>query len=86
MGLRQASGQAVKGGSPEENAAAVRAVFSGEQGPLRDIVLLNSAAALVAADKVATLAEGVPLAAQAIDGGAAGEKLARFIEVTTSFG
>jgi anthranilate phosphoribosyltransferase len=86
VGLRQASGQAVKGGSPQENAAAIRAVFSGEQGPLRDIVLLNSAAALVAADKVATLAEGVPLAARAIDSGAAREKLDCFIEVTASFG
>jgi anthranilate phosphoribosyltransferase len=86
VGLRQASGQAVKGGSPQENAAAIRAVFGGEQGPLRDIVLLNSAAALVAADKVATLAEGVTLAARAIDSGAAGEKLDRFIEVTASFG
>ena len=86
VGLRQASGQAVKGGSPEENAAAMRAVFGGEQGPLRDIVLLNSAAALVAADKAASLAEGVTLAAQTIDSGAAGKKLDRFIEVTTSFG
>jgi anthranilate phosphoribosyltransferase len=86
VGLRPAIGQAVKGGSPQENATAMRAVFDGEQGPLRDIVLLNSAAALVAADKAATLAEGVPLAAQAIDSGAAGEKLDRFIEVTTSFG
>jgi len=86
VGLRQAGGQAVKGGSPEENAAAMRAVFGGEQGPLRDIVLLNSAAALAAGDKAATLADGVPLAAQAIDSGAAGEKLERFIEVTISFG
>lgn len=86
VGLRQASGEAVKGGSPEENATAMRAVLGGEQGPLRDIVLLNSAAALVAADKAATLAEGVPLAAQAIDSGAAREKLDRFIEVTVSFG
>jgi len=86
VGLRPASGQAVKGGSPQENAVAIRAVFGGEPGPLRDIVLLNSAAALVAADKVATLAEGVSLAAQAIDSGAAGEKLDRFIEVTASFG
>ncbi len=85
-GLPQASGQAVKGGSPEENAAAMRAVFGGEAGALRDIVLLNSAAALVAADKAATLAEGVSLAAEAIDSGAAGEKLERFIEVTNSFG
>jgi anthranilate phosphoribosyltransferase len=86
VGMRRASGQAVKGGSPEENAAAMRAVFGREAGPLRDIVLLNSAAALVAADKAATLAEGVPLAARAIDSGAAGEKLGRFIEVTNSFG
>jgi anthranilate phosphoribosyltransferase len=86
VGVRRASGQAVKGGSPEQNAATMRAVFGGETGPLRDIVLLNSAAALVAADKAATLAEGVPLAARAIDSGAAGEKLGRFIEVTTSFG
>jgi anthranilate phosphoribosyltransferase len=86
VGLRQASGQAVKGGSPEENAAAMRAVFGGEQGPLRDIVLLNSAAALVAADKAASLTEGVTLAAQTIDSGAAREKLGRFIEETTSFG
>jgi anthranilate phosphoribosyltransferase len=86
VGLRQASGQAVKGGSPEENAAAMRAVFGGEQGPLRDIVLLNSAAALVAADKAASLTEGVTLDAQTIDSGAAGEKLARFIEETASFG
>jgi anthranilate phosphoribosyltransferase len=86
VGLHQASGQAVKGGSPQENAAAIRTVFGGEPGPLRDIVLLNSAAALVAADKVASLAEGVHLAAQAIDSGAAREKLDRFIEVTVSFG
>jgi anthranilate phosphoribosyltransferase len=86
VGLHPASGQAVKGGSPQENAAAIRAVFGGEPGPLRDIVLLNSAAALVAADKVASLAEGVPLAAQAIDSGAAREKVDRFIEVTVSFG
>jgi anthranilate phosphoribosyltransferase len=86
VGLRQASGQAVKGGSPEENAAAMRAVFGGEQGPLRDIVLLNSAAALVAADKATSLTEGVTLAAQTIDSGAAREKLGRFIEETTSFG
>ena len=86
VGLRQASDKAVKGGSPEENAAAMRAVFGGEQGPVRDIVLLNSAAALVAADKAASLAEGVTLAAQTIDSGAAGKKLDRFIEVAASFG
>jgi len=54
--------------------------------PVRDIVLLKSAAAVVAADKAASLTEGVTLAAQTIDSGAAGKKLDRFIEVTASFG
>ncbi|MDP2949307.1 MAG: anthranilate phosphoribosyltransferase, partial [Chloroflexota bacterium] len=84
-GLPPASGPALKGGSPQENAAAMRAVFGGDKGPLRDIVLLNSAAALVAADKAPALAEGVPLAARAIDSGAALAKLDRFIEITRSF-
>jgi anthranilate phosphoribosyltransferase len=82
VGLTRAKGQAVKGGSPQENAAAMRAVFSGEGGPLRDIVLLNSAAALVAADIAPTIAEGVAVAARTIDSGAAGQKLERFVEVS----
>jgi anthranilate phosphoribosyltransferase len=82
VGLTRAKGQAVKGGSPEENAAAMRAVLGGEGGPLRDIVLLNSAAALVAADMAPTIAEGVAVAARTIDSGAAGQKLERFVEVS----
>ena len=82
VGLAGAKVQAVKGGSPQENAAAMRAVFGGEGGPLRDIVLLNSAAALVAADIASTIAEGVAVAARTIDSGAAGQKLERFVEVS----
>jgi anthranilate phosphoribosyltransferase len=63
----------------------MRAVLAGQRGSLRDIVLLNSAAALLAADIAATLAEGVSLAAAAIDSGAAAHALARFVEVTNSF-
>jgi anthranilate phosphoribosyltransferase len=63
----------------------MRAVLAGQRGPLRDIVLLNSAAALLAADIAAILAEGVSLAAAAIDGGGAARALDRFVEVTNSF-
>ena len=85
VGLSRADARAVKGGSPAENAAAMRAVLAGQRGPLRDIVLLNSAAALLAADIAATLAEGVSLAAAAIDSGAALAKLDRFVQITCSF-
>jgi anthranilate phosphoribosyltransferase len=85
VGLARADARAVKGGSPAENAAAMRAVLAGQRGSLRDIVLLNSAAALLAADIAATLAEGVSLAAAAIDSGAAARALERFVEVTNSF-
>jgi len=85
VGLARAEG-GVKGGSPAENAAALRGVLAGQGGSLRDIVLLNSAAALVAADIAGALAEGVSLAAAAIDSGAAACALERFVEVTNSFG
>jgi anthranilate phosphoribosyltransferase len=85
VGLARADGFAVKGGSPAENAAALRAVLAGQRGPLRDIVLLNSAAALVAADIAAHLAQGVTAAAAAIDNGAAARVLERFVEVSNSF-
>jgi anthranilate phosphoribosyltransferase len=86
VGLSHAQGRTVKGGSPEENATALRAVLGGQRGPLRDIVLLNSAAGLVAADIAAHLAKGVSLAAAAIDSGAATRSLERFVEVSNSFG
>jgi anthranilate phosphoribosyltransferase len=86
VGLATAPAEAVRGGKPEGNAATMRAVFQGQSGPLRDIVVLNSAAALVAADLATDLSSGVERAARAIDSGAAGHKLERFIEVTKSFG
>ena len=85
VGLRPAPLEAVRGGTPEENAARLRAVLSGERGPLRDIVVLNAAAALVAADIAGGMAEGIERAAAAIDSGAARERLDRFIAVSRSF-
>ncbi len=53
----------LRGGDPESNAAALRALLAGETGAYRDIVLLNAAAAFLVADRAETLREGVDLAA-----------------------
>lgn len=71
FGLVRCQMQALKGGDAAVNAAIVKSVLAGEQGPRRDIVLLNAAFALLAANKVVTPAEGVTLAAEAIDSGRA---------------
>jgi len=85
VGLSPAPNEAVRGGSPEENAVALRGVLDGKAGPLRDITLLNAAAALVAADLAGDLKDGVARAARAIDSGAAREKLDAFVALTGSF-
>jgi anthranilate phosphoribosyltransferase len=69
-GLNRAPIETLRGGNAETNAAILEAIFSGERGPRRDIVLLNAAAVLVASDLAPTLIEGVAKAAQAIDTGA----------------
>ena len=63
--------EAILGGEPAENARAFRALLDGATGAYRDAVLLNAAAALIVAGRVADLPEGVALAAASIDGGAA---------------
>jgi anthranilate phosphoribosyltransferase len=71
----------LKGGDKSSNAAIANAVLSGQHGPQRDIVLVNAAAALVAAGRAPTFLEGVAVAAVSIDTGAARgkvEALARF--------
>jgi anthranilate phosphoribosyltransferase len=70
MGLERAPMSALAGGDAKENAAILTAIFSGERGPRRDIVLLNAAAVLVAADLAPDLLTGIALAAQTIDSGA----------------
>jgi anthranilate phosphoribosyltransferase len=66
---------AYTGGTPEENAAIILKIFRGEKDARRDIVLINSAAALVVAGKSETLVEGIMLATESIDSGAAMAKL-----------
>ena len=70
------------GGTPAENAAALRAVLAGAKGAYRDAVLLNSAAALIVAGKVETLRDGVRLAAESLDSGAAGAKVAALARIS----
>jgi anthranilate phosphoribosyltransferase len=66
----------LRGGTPPENAEIISRILAGEQGPPRDIVVINSAAALVAAGVARDFREGAELAAKAIDSGAAETKLA----------
>lgn len=82
VGLEHASLAALKGGIPDDNADAIRKLLSGAKGAFRDIVLLNSAAALVVADKARDLKEGIALAARAIDLGHAANTLARLEAVS----
>ncbi len=82
LGLSTHPGDAVRGGSPDENAEALRRVLAAEPGPLRDFTLLNAAAALVAGDLAPDFRQGLALAAQAIDSGAAREKLETFVRVS----
>ncbi len=74
----------LKGGDAETNAAALKAVLGGEHGPFRDAVLYNAAAALMVAGKAEALADGVRLAADAIDRGRAREVLQRVAEITNA--
>jgi anthranilate phosphoribosyltransferase len=82
FGVPRASIDAVRGGTALENAATIRDIFSGKDGPQRDIVIINAAAALVAADVVPGFAEGARLATAALATGKAKEKLAALVGFT----
>ena len=81
-GLDCASPESLKGGDAAENAARLRALLDGEPGPYRDVVLLNAAAALIVAERAATLKQGVETARAAIDGGAAKATLDSLVRIT----
>jgi anthranilate phosphoribosyltransferase len=82
VGLKRASLDDLKGGEPAHNAKLMRDLLDGETGPLRDIVLLNSGAALIVAGRAAALPEGMALAARSIDDGAARGVLDRLVAMT----
>jgi anthranilate phosphoribosyltransferase len=81
-GLPRATMADLKGGDAAVNAAALRQVLDGARGAYRDIVLLNTAAALVVGGRVQTLADGVGIAAASIDSGAARAALERLVAAT----
>lgn len=81
VGLPRAALADLTGGTPAENAVALRELLKGKPGPYRDIVLLNSAAAFLVGHKVETLREGVELAARVIDDGRAQASLDKLVEI-----
>jgi anthranilate phosphoribosyltransferase len=84
LGLSYVSKNAVRGGDAQHNAYLVKRVLSGDPGPFRDFVLLNSAGVLVAGDKASTLKEGVALAREVVNSKAAIAKLEGLIKLSRS--
>jgi anthranilate phosphoribosyltransferase len=82
VGLERAPVEAIQGGDAEQNARMVLDVLEGEPGPRRDIVLLNSAAALLAGDRSHNIGEGIELAREVIDSGRALRKLEAMIQAS----
>jgi len=80
LGLPRCDPAELRGGSPDENAAAIRAVFRGENGGRRSAILLNAAGAIAAAGHAADLGEGLELAREALDSGAAAARLDALVE------
>ncbi|HEX3721604.1 MAG TPA: anthranilate phosphoribosyltransferase [Nitrolancea sp.] len=86
VGLEPAPLETVRGGSVVENAQRIRDILDGEPGPARSITLLNAGAALYAADAVTSIRDGVKMAAESVDSGAACGKLNALISLTQQLG
>ncbi len=82
FGFERARLSAIRGGSAADNARIIRAVLDGEPGPRRDIVLLNAAAACVAAGQDDTLGDGIARARESLDSGRAKQKLEELVRFT----
>lgn len=80
FGLRRSRLSDLQGGNAAENAQIIRRILNGEEGPKRDVVLMNASLAIAAGGKANDFHEGVKMAAQSIDSGAAMEKLGRLVE------
>ncbi|MGB8647008.1 MAG: anthranilate phosphoribosyltransferase [Anaerolineae bacterium] len=86
LGLKRAARQELQGGTATENAAITRAILQGQdRGAKRDVVLLNTAAALVAGDRARNLREGLAIAGDSIDSGRALAALNSLIRLSNSF-
>ena len=84
FGLTRASLHDIPGGDAAGNAKIIREILRGQRSPHRDVVLLNSAAALVAAGRAEHLAEAMPIAEKSIDSGAASGKLEALVRFTST--
>lgn len=84
FGLPRAPLAALRGGTPQENAAMIREIFDGALGPRRDVVVLNAAAALFVSGLAQSFREATRVAAEAIDSGAANQRLNQLIHFTTN--
>lgn len=82
FGMRRSNLSRISGGDAKENANILLSILEGKKGPHRDIVLLNAAAALMAGCKADNFKDGIDLAKDSIDSGAAAEKLSRLIAMT----
>ncbi|HEX3629395.1 MAG TPA: anthranilate phosphoribosyltransferase [Candidatus Dormibacteraeota bacterium] len=82
VGLRRSKPEDLRGGTPSENAALLRQVLAGETGPRRDVVLLNAAAAVIAAGRVDDWPQAIRVATESIDSGRARQALDRLVEAS----
>jgi anthranilate phosphoribosyltransferase len=82
VGLTPAPPEAIAAGSPDQNAATTRAILEGQSGPARGLALFNAGAAIYAAGRATTLAEGVQVAGEALDSGAARRTTEAFVART----
>ena len=82
FGLDAAPTEAIAGGDPEHNATIIRSVLNGEEGPRRDVLLINAGAGIFAAGLAPDIGSGVRLAAESIDGGKARAALESLVELS----
>ena len=78
LGIKRATANDIAGGTPKENALDIKYILKGEKGPKRDIIVMNSAAALYVAGKAASVKEAIPIVEEVIDSGKALQKLIEF--------
>ena len=86
VGLKKASLETIRGGTPEQNAAILLKILNGEPGPARDVVLLNAGAVFMAAGKVGGFKEGIEVARESIESGQALKKLNELIRFSNQEG
>lgn len=84
FGINRGTLDEISGGDAAANAYIIRDILAGKKSPRKDVVLLNAAAALLAAGKVDHLADALPLASKSIDSGAASEKLQALVRFTNT--